>query len=175
MLKLLGAAVVMLSCAGMLSEWRKNYKSRICELNQLCRLYRSAKNAMEEERIHMPDFVRRYRERECQKETAEGEMLKCLEVFLNERCYSTGEEAWKQAYLRTERWWHLTWEERELLKQSGDAFFGRNLAENMQRLLLYEQRMQDFLKNVEQEYREKNRVWTPVGMLLGVMLVVILL
>lgn len=175
MLKLTGAVVVLLACAGFLHSWQSSWKSRIWELEQLCRLYRSARHAMEEERIHIPDFVRRYRCQECPKESATNAMLEYLESFLKEHSYSTGEEAFRQACLQTREAWYLSGEEWEALLHSGGSFFGRNLAENAQGLLLCEEKMKAFCQRAGQEYREKNKVWTPVGMLLGVMIVVVLL
>jgi hypothetical protein len=61
------------------------------------------------------------------------------------------------------------------LEQSGTAFFGRNLSDNLKKLSGYEKQMENCVKQAKAEFSEKNRVWTPVGLLMGAMLVVILI
>jgi hypothetical protein len=94
-----------------------------------------------------------------------------LAGFLEERTYPTGELAWQEAVKRTP--WHLKTEALSLLTQSGGAFFGRNLSDNLQKLSRYEALMEELSRLEKQDFAEKNRVWTPVGLLLGILLVVI--
>ena len=175
MLKMLGALAIVAASAGFLSEWRKGCLLRISQMEEICALYQKARHEMEAERIHMPVFFERYAKADCKKENALAKMTEKLEEFLNCRTYATGEEAWRQAFFCTEEKWYLQKEERELFINSGKAFFGRNLAENLQKLRLYEEQMQRCCQSAKAEYTEKNKVWTPVGLLMGVMLVVILI
>ena len=175
MLKLIGALAIIAASAGFLSEWRKSCILRIRQMEQICALLRKAYHEMETERIHMPVFFERYAKIDHEKENAVAGMAGKLGEFLCNHTYASGEEAWRQAFLYTEETWYLQKEEKELLLNAGGAFFGRKLAENLQKLRLYEEQMQSCCQSARAEYTEKNKVLTPVGLLMGVMLIVILI
>jgi hypothetical protein len=182
MLKLIGSAVIVVACAGILLSWRRDCILRIHEMEQLCDLYRSARERMQTEHITMPSFFRQYASTMAEKksqasfaniagESAVTEFAGTFAGFLEDRTYPTGELAWQEAVKRTQ--WHLKTEALSLLTQSGGAFFGRDLSDNLQKLSRYEALMEELGRLEKQDFAEKNRVWTPVGLLLGILLVVI--
>jgi stage III sporulation protein AB len=173
MLKAAGAIVILTAFAGFLQSWRENCKRRIRELEQLRDLYGNACQTMQAEHIHMPVFLERFSGAGTKKDSPVDAFAKALKVFLEERAYPTGVMAWQEAVRRTG--WHLKKEELAFLEQSGTAFFGRNLSDNLKKLSIYEKQMEDCVKQAKAEFSEKNRVWTPVGLLMGAMLVVILI
>jgi stage III sporulation protein AB len=169
MLKAVGAIVIFAAFAGLLQSWRENCKRRIRELEQLRDLYGNACQTMQAEHIHMPVFLERF----SGAGTTVDAFACTLKIFLEERTFPTGEMAWQEAVRRTG--WHLKKEELIFLEQSGTAFFGRNLSDNLKKLSGCEKQMEDCVKQAKAEFSEKNRVWTPVGLLMGAMLVVILI
>lgn len=175
MLKLFGAFLIMGASAGLLWEWRTCYRKRICQMERICAFYRMAIQEMEVNRTHMPVFFLRYARMHEKKGDVLVEMVKQMATFLKERTFPTGEKAWEEAFHLTEGKWCLSGEEKEWFLESASAFFGNHLSENVEKLECYEKRLQNHCRNIREEYLQKNKVWTPVGMLLGVMVIVILL
>jgi hypothetical protein len=184
MLKLIGSAVVVAACAGILQSWRRDCILRIHEMEQLCDLYRSARQRMQTEHITMPSFFRQYASALAEKKSgtsvantagnsAVTEFAGTFAGFLEERAYPTGELAWQEAVRRTG--WHLRREDRQILEWSGGAFFGRNLSDNLKKLDGYEAQMKECCQRAKSDFAEKNRVFTPVSLLLGALLVIVLL
>jgi hypothetical protein len=184
MLKLIGSAVIVAACAGILQSWRRDCILRIQEMEQLCDLYRSARWRMQTEHITMPSFFRQYASALAEKksgtsfaniagDSAVTEFADTFAGFLEERTYPTGELAWQEAVKCLD--WHLKREEMALLVQSGSAFFGRDLSDNLKKLDGFEAQMKECHRRANAEFAEKNRVFTPVGLMLGVLLVIVLL
>lgn len=174
MLKCTGALIILSACAGILFSWRCSCNLRIREMEMLCDLYRSAYHMMQAEHIRMPLFFARFgNAAECGKAPASavGTFSCLLGRLLEERVYPTGEMAWQEAVRGTD--WHLKKEEMSLLLMSGSAFFGRDLSDNLDKLERFEMQMKACCQHAKSDFAEKNRVWTPVGLLLGVLLVIV--
>lgn len=163
--------LVIGAMAGLLETWRGCYKIRICQLEQICYFYQRVRHEMETNRLPIPVLLVR-----LINETEEGALKKMEEQvlsFLNEKTYPSGVLAWREAYQKTEDWWYLNKEQKEFFLQGGQAFFGWNVEENVEHMMQCEQQMRKLLKLEKEEYTKKNRIWTPVGMLCGVLLVII--
>lgn len=170
MLKILGAAAILLASAGFLTEWRKAYTYRIKELKFMRELYEKTAYMMETERTQIADFLARY----ASDNIAPSKMMWYLTDSLKKHEFKTGEDAWKNALVQTRGWWHIKAEEEEFIRESSEGFFGRCIEENIGKLRMYEARAKQFMDSAQEDYREKNKVITPVGMLMGIMLIIIL-
>jgi hypothetical protein len=173
MLKAVGAIVIVSASAGLVLSWRESCIRKIGEMEQLCELYRSASHRMQNEHISMPLFFAGYTSAHAGRNTAVETFAHRLGALLAARAYPTGEEAWTEAVQSVG--WHLGREEMALLMQSKRAFFGRDMSDNLQKLSACEAQMQDCLRRARADFSEKKRVFPPVGLLMGVLLVVILI
>lgn len=171
MLKGIGAVAILLAACGFLFSWQESVKLRITHLRALCSFYHRAHYAFEAEKMHCIDFFAT-----CSvKDMVFRETLEILCELLDTYAYPTGEEAWEAAFLSRRMEWGLASEEWELVINSGKAFFGKNLIENLEQMDGYREQLLEYLALEEKNFREKKKVFTPVGLLGGIMLIIILI
>ncbi len=171
MLKGIGAVAILLAVCGILFSWQESVRLRIVRLRALCSFYHRAHYAFETEKMRCIDFFE-----SCSvPDLVFRETLLQLAGLLESFAYPTGEEAWEAAFSARRREWGLSPEEWELALMSGKAFFGKNLRENIARLDGYRSRMLEYLELEEKNFREKKKVFTPAGLLGGLMLIIILI
>ena len=171
MLKLVGIAIVMTATAGILFSWQEKERARIRRLKELGRFLDRTYYAMETEHVRIIAYAQQY-------ETTEevfSRTLKHLAELLRKNTYASGEEAWIAACKEEEKNWAFGQDAWEVLLSCGAALFGRNLAENLNMLSGMQKRTEKIIEEESCQFAEKKKVFLPVGMLGGVMIIVILL
>ncbi len=171
MLKLLGVTAVMTAILGMLFSWQARERGRIARLKELEGFLRRTYYAMQAEHVRIIDYAQQYRSREAVLE----DTLRHLAGLLLENIYATGEQAWNAACDLEKKNWGLGQDAWELLLSCGTALFGRNLEENLNALSEMNKRIEKLIEEERCEFAEKRKVFTPIGLLGGVMLIVVLL
>jgi hypothetical protein len=109
------------------------------------------------------------------KDALLGDMLQELAGILNDHASPSGEHAWKKVCASRKKEWDVGEAAWEILTACGKALFGNNLAENLKHLQALERKMEEQITQEERIFAEKRKILTPVGLLGGVMLIVILL
>ncbi len=171
MLKLFGAIVVMSATFGMLFAWQKKERERITRLKELSAFLERTYYAMQTEQVQMIVQVKRYRSKD---ETLQNTLFGLAEM-LTEHTYATGEQAWNAACEMEKKNWGFGQDAWELLLSCGTALFGMNLTENLNALSGRNRLLEKLIEEESCEFAEKRKVFTPIGLLGGVMLIVILL
>lgn len=171
MLKVIGIFVILIGTIGAIYSWKESQHMQIRHLKELCRFFQRARYRFEAEKLACVDFFSTYQT----DDEALNKMLKSLVFFLNSHQYPTGEAAWDEAFTKNRDLWGLSKEATEIVLSSGKAFFGKNLAENIEQMGIYEKQLSDYLSLQRKIFQEKNKVFTPVGFLGGIMLVIILI
>jgi stage III sporulation protein AB len=171
MLKLLGACAVMTGAAGMLGFWIRQQKSRLHRMKAFLSFLSKTYYAMGTEHAQMIAYLREYNGTDALL----GDMLKELVGILADHASPSGEQAWENVCAGRKKDWDVNEAAWEILTACGKALFGKNLAENLKRLQTLERKMEEQIAQEERIFAEKRKILTPVGLLGGVMLIVILL
>jgi stage III sporulation protein AB len=171
MLKLLGACAVMSGAAGMLGFWNGKQKNRIRRMKAFLSFLSRTYYAMGTEHAQMIAYLREY----DGKDALLGDMLQELAGILADHASPSGEQAWEKVCTGRKKEWDVSEAAWEVLTACGKALFGKNLAENLKHLQALERKMEEQIAQEERIFAEKRKILTPVGLLGGVMLIVILL
>ena len=169
--KLIGTALILTGCMGFLVSWYDRHRRRQRTLEAFLRLLVSWESCLEREKMRLSDFLEHYVSHEPQME----EFLAQLGEAIAQRRCPTGEELWREALLCRRRVLELDEELLELLLPAGGAFFGRSRRESIQCAGAVRERIAARLSQERAEFAKKQKVYVPVGMLGGVLLVILFL
>ncbi len=169
-MKLVAIAIITIGIAGFIHDWLLRHQARRKRMEELISFFRKAVYAMEETKVHWILFFEGYEGNDACINQSIHEVAKRLK----ENRYPKGELAWQEVMEEKKTDWDFSKEAHELLKSSGNAFFGKSQKENLECMRLY-MKLLDLQREKEcKEFAEKKKVWIPVGALGGIMLVIIL-
>jgi hypothetical protein len=125
---------------------------------------------MEEEKIRIVDYLKNYH---CREKLLEETLVE-IANRLEEKVYPSGEVVWENVFDEKKAKWNLNQEIFAVVMGLGRGFFGKKRSENVSFL-------RRGLKELEQKREQKNekdakarKVWIPVSMLGGIMLMIIM-
>ena len=168
--KMIGMFGLLGGIAYLLYIWVKEQNSQYRRIAELVVFLQKSIFAMEEEKLHIIDYLRNY---SCREKILD-ETLQEIARRLEQKVYPSGEQVWEDVFLEKKHKWELDEETFEMVLGIGRGFFGKRRSENLSFL-------QRGLRNLEQQQKKKKekdakerKVWIPVSMLGGVMLMIIL-
>ena len=82
---------------------------------------------------------------------------------------------WKECFYVSRKELHLSTEETELLAEAGEAFFGKNIAENERHLALYLERLEERIKEERKKQGERDKVIGTVTVMSGLFVILLLI
>lgn len=171
MFKLIGSVGILYGFAKGIWEWNKRQRIGQERLKELVYFLSRMEQAIEREQIPMPVFLQIYSSRDVvMKKTIEK--LHCTLI----RQEAKGmEEAWRSVFLDMQREWDLSPASWEMILDCARAFSHTHRKE----LVEFLKKERDYLEQQKQkeyvEYQQKKKVFLPVGMLSGAMLVLLFL
>lgn len=168
--RLLGIGLILSGCAGTLMGWYEMQKKRQALMEECIRLFAHWHYALERENIRLYDFLEEYPARFVEVK----KLLMELKNLLEQNCYQSGRIAWKKLLEENDSAFPLTGEAWQILEDAGDAFFGNNSQESLRNIEICMRRMEEELKSARTELVKKWKVYMPVGMLGGVILIILL-
>lgn len=170
MWKLVGIVLFGIGVIGELHEWITRNKNRQKRLDEMIVFLTKARYAMEEEKVRWIPFFLNYKSQD------EIIMQTLCEIVkrLQEHRYPYGEDAWKAVFLEKKTSWDCKEESFQVLLQLGGAFFGRSKQENGEFMDSYIRQLKECKKREKEIFAEEKKVWIPVSVLGGVMLVIML-
>ena len=171
MLKLIGAAAILCGCASALWSWHGYRKRRLRQLEETVRFLGWLGDAVTRQHRTLPECFESY----PAGDAALAGTLSQTAKLLRQNRYRRGDEAWKHALEETRGEWCLSAEQRELLTGLCASFFAGSSRRIGEALGQDGLRLTDALERDRAEYRRQRRVFAPVGMLTGLMLIVILM
>ena len=127
--------------------------------------------AMESEQVKLIEYFSKY----ISKDWYLNAVLYDLAKRLATNTYASGQKAWEDAFTKEKE--HLSLDEETflLVLHAGNGFFGRSLEENV----CFLKKMIEELESRKKEIKEKNtkerKVWIPISMLGGVMVMILFL
>ena len=171
MWKIIGILFFGMGMIGELYEWIARNKNRQKRLEEMRIFLTKARYAMEEEKVRWIPFFFNY---ESQDEIV-MQTLQEIAKRLEEHRYRYGEEAWKSVFLEKKREWDCKEGSFQVLMKMGSAFFGRSRQENGEFMERYIRQLEECRKKEKETFAEERKVWIPVSVLGGVMLVIMLI
>ena len=169
--KIIGMVLVLGGIAGGLFQWMEIQKEKQHRIEEFCVFLHKSIFRMESERIKVIDYFANYVSRD-QRIT---EALQEISKRLSQNIYPDGQSVWEEVL--NEMDWNLDLDKETyaVILKSGNGFFGRNREENISFLKKQlEELERQQVKSKEKDAKER-KVWVPVGMLSGVMLVLLFL
>lgn len=169
--KLIGTVLILLGCAGLLEGWRARQRRRQRTAAEFMRLLGGWGHSLQREKMRLLDFLTQFAGATPQMQAFLAQLCQAIA----ERRSPTGEELWRCALEENRRPLELDDALFELLLPAGGAFFGRCREENIQCALASRKRLEEQLADEQAEFKRKQKVYMPVGMLGGLLLVIYLL
>lgn len=169
--KLVGSASILAGCLVLLIRWTESIRQSQHLMCEIVRFFRRWEYALETRQMRVLDFLTAY-------PYAEDQLRKLTETVQKEllsHTYPMGQIVWKKALEENRSAMQLPEEAYQILLRAGDSFFGTNRMEAMQCIKACIRQMENTIEEERKSYREKRKVYMPVGMLTGVMLVILLL
>lgn len=155
----------------LLISWgERTIRKQLC-MREIVRMFVSWEYALETQRMRVMDFLEQFQfETTALQETMEEVRQRLLAYE-----YPTGELVWQETLVKHRNAVELPEEAYHVLVQSKDGFFGTNRMEALRCIRQCTAQMQRCIEEERENYRGKRKVYMPVGMLMGVMLVILLI
>jgi stage III sporulation protein AB len=125
---------------------------------------------MEEGNMQIIEYLGTYFSREKILEETLYEIARRLE----QKVYPNGEKVWEQVFWEKRQDWNLDEETFEIVLELGRGFFGRKRSENISFLQRGLMSLEERQKEKRKKDAKERKVWIPVSMLGGIMLLIIL-
>lgn len=167
--KLLGIVLVMGGIAGYLYQWQNEQKRQRERVEAFLLFLRKSVFVMETENIKITQLFENYQT----KEKILIETLSEIATRLRLNIYPKGESAWEEVFREKEQNWALDQETFGFIINAGSGFFGRNRTENICFLQKSIRELEEKERDNREQDAKKRKVWVPVGMLGGLMLVIL--
>lgn len=169
--KVIGIAGLFGGIIWFLYEWVKQQKLHNRRLGELIVFLQKSIFAMEEENIRVIDYLEGYRSPDIKLE----ETLKEIARRLRQNIYPSGQSVWEAVFWEKKDAWNFSEEIFELILAMGNGFFGRTRSENLCFLRKSLVELESQQKKQKEKDAQERKVWIPVGMLSGIMLMIILI
>lgn len=169
--KLTGIALILCGCGGILVNWYERQKQRQSTAAAFLQLLASWEYSLEREKMRLSDFLEQYT---TGNERMDG-FLETLNLTLKTCSFPTGDALWRavlEQYRETLDMSDAIW---EFMCSASGAFFGSNRKESMQCSEATRRRIEEQFAEERREFVRRQKVYMPVGMLGGVLLVILLI
>lgn len=169
--RLLGTIFILCGSAGCLFSWWENERKKQKFMEECVRLFALWSYAVEKEHMRLYDFLENYETKWDEMK----ELLLDLKQMLSENRYASGNEAWQEVLFLHKKQLPLKGESYRILEMAADTFFGNSSMESLRCAGICRKRMEEELSAYRKEYVAKQKVYMPLGMMGGLVLVIFLL
>ena len=169
--KMMAMFCILGGIAFLLYNWVLEQKQRHSRLEELIIFLQKSIFAMEEEKVRIIDYFEGYQSRDIILK----ESLQEIAGRLRQNVYPSGQMIWEEVFWEKKNEWNCDEETFGIILAVGNGFFGKKRSENvcfLRRSLKQLETQRD--KSREKDAQER-KVWIPVGMLGGIMLMIILI
>ena len=170
MWKIIGIILVITGIAGLLCNWIKLQKERQNRLEELIQFVHKSVYAMKEEKVRVIDFFVKYYDA---NNNLLGNTLYEIATRLQWHIYPSGQEVWAEVFQEKKEEWMLEEEMFESILRVGNGFFGRSREENICILRKWLNEIELLQKKGKEKEEQERKVWIPVGMLSGMMIIIL--
>lgn len=169
--KLIGMFLVLSGIAGFLYSWILAQKTRHRRLEELIVFLQKSVFAMEEEKVRIIAYFENYRSRDVLLE----ELLQEIAQRLRQNQYPGGQLVWEEVFREKKEAWNCDEETFGMILAAGNGFFGKKRSENVCFLRRSLKQLEMQREKSKEKDTQERKVWIPVGMLGGIMLMIILI
>lgn len=169
--RIIGMVCILMGCAGALLNWYERKKRQQAFMGECIRLFSRWQYALLKEHMRLYDFIESYDGRWKEMD----DLMQELERRLQQNCYPSGIVAWQQLLQEKRHILPLGEESFHIFSDAGDAFFGNSREEVLRCTEACRLRMEEALAAEKKETVRRWKVYMPVGMLGGVMLIILLI
>ncbi|MDD6503968.1 MAG: stage III sporulation protein AB [Lachnospiraceae bacterium] len=172
MCKVIGMAVILAGTGGFLFSYLSMRIRRIDNMKKLYGFLVHTGFELQNNCVDMGNYLRDCAGRE--EESPLGRTCRDAAEFLENFSFGNGADAWRHACVCNRKQWELEPEGERILNRFGEAVFGRYCEENLKKL---DNLAGELLRCIEEEtkqFRQKQKVLTPVTLLGGVLLCILL-
>lgn len=169
--KIVGIVLVLGGIAGVLFQWIEEQKERQKRVEEFGVFIHKTIFMMESERIKIIDYFSNYKSQDLVLTNT----LREIALRLKKNEYPNGVFVWEMVLKEKEKNWNLDSAIFEVVLKCGIGFFGRRREENvsfLKKQLVELERLQ--IRRKERDTKER-KVWMPVSMLGGMMVVLLFL
>lgn len=167
--KVIGILLLFSGIVGFLYDWIKAQKVRQNRVEEFLVFLHKAMFAMDTENIKLIPYFYQYKS----EDEVLSETLQEIAYRLQQNIYPEGRSVWEEVFREKEQNWDLDEETFGFIINAGNGFFGKNRSEN----ICFLQKGIKEIELQEKKNKEKNaqerKVWVPVGMLSGIMVVIL--
>jgi hypothetical protein len=160
----------MAGCAWGIVCWLEGERRRLAMMEECIRLFAQWDFALRSGHIRLYQFLEQYESGQPEFEKALAEVSR----LLRQNCYSSGREVWLCVMGERRKKLSLSGEAYEIFLKAGDAFFCGSSGESLHTMASCRERMEACLTKARGELAGKRRVYIPMGMLGGVVLIILL-
>lgn len=169
--RIIGMMCILAGCAGYVLSWYEKKKRQQAFMGECIRLFARWQYAVLKEHMRLYDFIDGYDKRSPEME----ELLGQLKERLEQNCYPSGIRVWQELLREKCVILPSEGEAYHILSDAGDAFFGSSREEALRCIEACQNRMEEALAEEKRETQRKWKVYMPVGMLGGVILIILLI
>lgn len=169
--KVIGIFLVLGGIAGGLYQWTEVQRERQKRIEEFALFLHKSIYAMETEKIKVVDYFSKY----ISQDSRITEFLHEIAARLSQNIYPKGQEVWEDVLKEKEQEWNLDKETFGLILKSGNGFFGQSRAENISLLQKQLQELEKEQFRIKEKDAREKKLWVPVSMLSGIMLVILFL
>ena len=166
----IGALFVLGGVTGILYNWVEIQKKRQMRLEEFIKFIHKSIYAMESEKVKIVDFFLQY-------SMEYDKLLECtlheIGMRLQTNTYLAGQIAWIEVFEEKKKDWMLKEEMFDCILRTGNGFFGRSIQENTSILEKCLQELEEIKKESKVKEIQERKVWIPVGMLGGMMIIIL--
>lgn len=168
--KMMGMFCFLGGIAYLLYNWVVEQKNQSRRIGEMQIFLQKSIYAMEEEKIRIIDYFRGYSSREKLLE----ETLQEIANRLEQKVYPSGEQVWEDVFWENRFRWNLDGDTFEIMMGLGRGFFGKKRSENLSFLKKGLKKIEHQQEIKKEKDTKAQKVWIPVSMLGGIMLMIIL-
>ena len=169
--KLLGIVLVFCGVSGILYSWISTQKECQRRWEETLLFLQKMVFAIQTERSPILMFLEKYEARDEVLQRCIKEMLQRLSANI----YPKGQVVLQDVFKEEEKDWNWDRECFEILLRAGEGMFGRSREENVSLLQKTIEELENERKKVKERDEKERKVWIPVSMLGGMMLVILFL
>lgn len=169
--RLIGMLLILTGVGGMLLSWHEKKYRQLAVMQAAIRLFSRWQYALTKEQMRLYDFLEA-----CEGEFPElSSLLREVRERLQENRYPSGALVWQQVLGQQRSFLSLEPEASRILMDAADGFFGNTRETCIRCMEVCRCRMEEELKKEKSEMDRRWKVYMPVGMLGGVILIILLI
>lgn len=164
-----GIVLVLGGIAAYLYNWLLNQRARQKRGEEFIVFLQKSIFAIDAEKVKLIDYLENYKSTDEVLEST----LREISSRLSQNIYPEGQSVWEEVFREEKQNWDFDEETFGLVIGAGNGFFGRNRSENICFLQKSLKEMELQMERKKAKDAQERKVWIPVGMLGGVMLMII--